>query len=71
MLIVFSTQFVCVCVRACMHIAHVCVLKFHMLRSPEAATVNFHFLSVKMICSTFSHSNCQEKFLVQDLKIQS
>ena len=46
-------------------------LAFHMLWSLEAATSNLDFLNVKILCSTFARTDCQEKFLVQSLEIQS
>ena len=46
-------------------------LPCHMLWSFEAATVNLNFLSVKMLCSTFARTNCQEKFLLENLEIKS
>ena len=39
--------------------------------SLEAATVNLDFLSVRIFCTTFARTDCQEKFLVQYLDIQS
>ena len=37
----------------------------------EAATVYLDFPSVRIFCSTFARTDCQEKFLVQNLEIQS
>ena len=42
-----------------------------MLWSLEAATVNLDFLSVRIFCPTFSRTDCQDKFPVQYLEIQS
>ena len=48
-----------------------CTFSFHILRILVAADLNLDFLSVKILCSMFARTDCQEKFLVLNLEIQS